>query len=96
MPQAILPFGSEYVTGDRVTVTAKIDLNPYGSIEIGAKGTVVFVDRLTHYTEILMDEYQECLRTWRNHLWLIPPDTDEIKHALERNQEDEECLLQSA
>lgn len=92
--------GGLYQVGDRICVWKEISLLPYGYIEIGERGTVVFIDQTTHYTEILMDNYLECLREWRNHLWLIPPDTDEIsdaiKHDTSRNKPEALCLLSVA
>jgi hypothetical protein len=73
-----------YTLGDRIRVTAAIDLEPYGVLPVGARGTVAYVDQETCYTEILMDDRHDCLHEWRNHLWLIPPDTDEIEAAIVR------------
>lgn len=72
-----------YGLGDRVRVTAPIDLGMYGTIDVDVKGTVAYVDAVTLYTEILLDTYHDGLREYRNHLWLIPPDTDDISDALE-------------
>jgi hypothetical protein len=77
-----------YTVGDRIRVTKDVDLSPFGVVPKGSKGAVAYVEAGTKYTEILMETYHACLHDWHNHLWLIPPDTDEIEAAIQLIQED--------
>lgn len=71
-----------YRAGDHIELTDALDLGPYGPLPKGALGVVAYVDSLTLYTEILMTDYHHGLRELGNHLWIIPPDTDEIEAAI--------------
>jgi hypothetical protein len=86
---------TEYSVGDRVRVTNTLNLAPHGIVRRGATGTVVYTGD-DGYCEILMDTKQAALTLWANHLWLIPPYTDDdIGASLERIDLDDHYRVRS-
>lgn len=70
--------------GERVITVREISLEPYGVISPGMRGSVIYMDPETLYTEILLDERCRALDPWDNCLWVMPDGTPEILQAIRR------------
>lgn len=64
--------------GSRIVVNRLLDIGPNAQIACGENGTVDYVDPETSTVWILMDQMHYGLAEWRNHIWLVPFDTDDI------------------